>query len=270
MNLQITSDLHLEHLQGIWPGERLIAHQAGTDALILAGDIANGWRAHQIFADWPAPVIYVAGNHEFYAHEMGSVRTRLHDAAARSHGQFHFLENESVTLGGVRFLGATLWTDYKLMPLLTQTRAMMNAKQSLSDHVLIRKGKDLFSPQHALSLHLESRAWLERELAKPFSGPTVVISHHAPHPFSVHPRFMNNPLNPAFSSDLTELVTGADLWVHGHTHDLSDYTVGKCRVVANPAGYTLNRRTAKVPSELNFENGKFNSGFVLKLDLSKN
>jgi len=43
--------------------------------------------------------------------------------------------------------------------------------------------------------------------------------------------------------DLSGLMPGADLWFHGHVHDSVDYTVGRCRVVANPRGYPLNRHS---------------------------
>ena len=65
----------------------------------------------------------------------------------------------------------------------------------------------------------------------------MVITHHAPHPASVHPRWRDNPVNPAFVSDLTRLMGKACLWIHGHTHDSFDYTVGGTRVLCNPKGY---------------------------------
>lgn len=56
----------------------------------------------------------------------------------------------------------------------------------------------------------------------------MVVTHHLPHPRSIHPSFANDPLTPAFCSDLTEMVEGSDaaLWVHGHTHSSSDYIAG--------------------------------------------
>ena len=44
-------------------------------------------------------------------------------------------------------------------------------------------------------------------------------------------------MNPSFVSDLSSLMGGAALWIHGHTHASSDYVVAGTRVVANPRGY---------------------------------
>jgi hypothetical protein len=84
-------------------------------------------------------------------------------------------------------------------------------------------------------------------------------------PLSIHARFVGNPLNPGFVSDLTPLLRDADLWMRGHSHDSFDYRIGWCRVVANPAGYILNRAAATADLNLKFENGKFEPGLVLDL-----
>lgn len=59
------------------------------------------------------PCIYVAGNHGFY---RGSIKESLEDGKAATVGfpDVHFLENEADTIGGVRFVGATLWTDFRI------------------------------------------------------------------------------------------------------------------------------------------------------------
>jgi hypothetical protein len=93
----------------------------------------------------------------------------------------------------------------------------------------------------------------------------VVLTHHAPHPDSIHARFAGSPVNGAFVSDLTELVAQADLWLHGHVHDSFDYRVGRCRVVANPRGYAQNRNDAGSIDELVFENPAFQRQLVIDL-----
>jgi len=73
----------------------------------------------------------------------------------------------------------------------------------------------------------------------PFAGATVVVTHHAPHPGSLHARYKADLLSPAFISDLTAVIESGrpDLWVHGHTHHTFDYTVGPTRIVCNSRGY---------------------------------
>ena len=57
LRIQLASDLHLEMLERSFLGERLIAPAAGADLLVLAGDIANGTRVIELFAQWPVPVL---------------------------------------------------------------------------------------------------------------------------------------------------------------------------------------------------------------------
>jgi predicted phosphodiesterase len=265
VNIQLASDLHLEFLQQRWPGERLITPQPGADVLVLAGDVASGMQACHLFADWPAPVIYVAGNHEFYGHPIDPMYDKLREAAAKSRGRFHFLENDSLVIHGVRMLGATLWTDYRLGSNRTQSQLMAYCGTRLNDHFQIRKGRHAFTPSDALARHKIARAWLETELAKPFDGKTVVVSHHAPHPLSVHSRYIGDQLNAAFVSDLSDLMPGVDLWLHGHVHNSFEYQVGECRVVANPAGQVRNRGSAAYPWDFLFENEAFNPNLLLEV-----
>jgi hypothetical protein len=114
----------------------------------------------------------------------------------------------------------------------------------------------LFAPADSIALCKRAADWLAHRLAEPFDGPTVVITHHAPSPRSIHPRFAGSPLNGCFVSDLERLMDGerVHLWIHGHTHDSFDYTVAGTRVLCNPRGYAKNG--------LN-ENVAFDAGLVV-------
>lgn len=264
MRVQLASDLHLEFLARTFPGERLItpAHQA--DVLVLAGDISHASSAVELFKNWPVPVLYIMGNHEAYGGCIEAVQEELAHAA---HGtSVRFLERDVADFGGVRFLGCTLWTDYRLRSNRTQRQLMENAQLRLNDHRLIRmRDGELFSPEHALRDHELSRVWLLQELSRPYDGKTVVISHHGPHLLSVHHRYVGEPLNAAFVSDLSELLPKADLWLHGHVHDSFDYRVAGCRVVANPRGYALNKNAVETAKELVFENNCFLRACVVEV-----
>lgn len=87
-------------------------------------------------------------------------------------------------------------------------------------------------------MHRASRAWLTEQLATPFAGKTVVVTHHAPHRLSVPPQYDGDPLTPCYASHLPELVRPpVDLWIHGHIHDSMDYDIEGTRVLVNPRGY---------------------------------
>lgn len=260
MRIQLASDLHLEFLRGYFRGERLIAPAHQADVLVLAGDIEKGTAGVELFSDWPTPVLYVLGNHEFYGRDLDRVRADVQSAARGT--SVRILDNEVVDFGGVRFISTTLWTDYRVDQRYEQSIAIAQADRALNDHRLIRRGDGRFSAQQALEEHNEARRWLELELDKPYDGKTVVVSHHAPHQRSIHRRFEGSMLNGAFVSQMPELVNKADFWLHGHVHNSFDYRVGRCRVVANPLGYPIdvNVRTVR---DVKFENAQFGWACIL-------
>jgi predicted phosphodiesterase len=233
----IMSDLHLEQTHIDVSYSNVVEH----DVVVLAGDIMNVPTESMVWAEqkFMKPVILVAGNHEFYHCQLGH---ELTNARAKKAVGVHFLENQAVVVAGVRFLGCTLWTDYELMGDIE--RGMHVAATALTDHRVIKFGKRWFSPSDARTLHLESLAFLEREFAIGFDGPTVVVSHHAPSGKSVSPEFLGDILNPAFCSNLDDKILRwqPDLWIHGHTHSSCDYAIGRTRVICNPAGYGYSNR----------------------------
>lgn len=236
MKIAIFSDLHIECNQVWMPPEGL-----GHDVLILAGDIDNGTRGVERFAAWSKPVIYVAGNHEFYGHELPELQQQL---SSERWPNMHVLENSAVVLGGVRFLGTTLWTDFELFGPRQRVRAINEAQQYMNDFRLIdlrRSGSDraCLTARRTISYFERSLAWLEQHLDEPFDGPTVVVTHHLPSLDSVAGRYRNDLLSAAFASDLSGLIKRSQpaIWAHGHTHCACDYLIGKTRVVCNPKGY---------------------------------
>jgi Icc-related predicted phosphoesterase len=239
MRLQIFSDLHMD----VRP-PRPITIAPNIDAVVVAGDTCEG--AEHGFAflrgivPLQVPIIAVLGNHEHYRRclpdELAAART------VAPHFGVHLLDNDTLTLNGVRFVGCSLWTDYQLFGAHNLPLAMSAAATGLNDHKRIKWSKQpwrRFRPQEALLLHKRSRAFIEETLAAPFTGPTVVVTHHAPHPGSLHPRYQNDLISAAYVSDLTAVIeTGKPaLWVHGHVHATFDYRVGDTRVLCNAHGY---------------------------------
>lgn len=239
MRLRVMSDLHLE----FWP---FAPEPAAADIIVLAGDIAEGtagleWAREQFPRD---PIIYVIGNHELYGQRLPEAIDAFADKAA-SLGVV-LLEKRVVVLDGVRFVGTSLWTDYAIYARNEEEvgRYMFAARRSMNDYRHIRfgpkrkKGRDRVLPGHLLEMHQASCAWLAKVLAEPFSGKTVVITHHAPHRLSVPPRYANDWLTPCYASHLPQLVRApVDLWIHGHIHESIDYQVEGARVLCNPRGY---------------------------------
>lgn len=241
MRCLIWSDLHVDvnAKQPFVIPDKLPPH----DVKIIAGDICEhpdrgvAWIVAGNLND--TPVIVVAGNHEFYHDHI--VRGREKGLAeAAKHKNIHILQDSHVDIDGVRFIGATLWTDYLLYGEAYQWQCYTAAQNGMSDHHLIRTGREFrkFSTEDAYLEHCASRDYIEGMLKESFVGTKVVVTHHPPSGKSLdHERHSGDILNGAFASNLDHLVDQADLWVHGHVHKPSDYRIGRGRVVSNPRGY---------------------------------
>jgi hypothetical protein len=140
---------------------------------------------------------------------------------------------------GVRSMGSTLWTEFKLHGEGEAWFARERARRSMNDFVRIRHGRHKFRPEDSVELHETSRTWLVDQFEQPFDGPTVVVTHHLPASASIAKRYANDPLKPAFASRLEGLIEEYQpaLWIHGHTHDACDYELFRTRIVCNPRGY---------------------------------
>lgn len=234
MRIHVLSDLHLEMAPYV-PPQGLQA-----DVVVLAGDIHVGLKgltwARAAFPE--RPVVYVAGNHEYYRGAIPHLTSKL-QATARDLG-IHFLEDEEVTIEGVRFLGSTLWTDFSLFGDDDVLQAMEIGRARMADYHLIRKSPQFgrLSPRDTRAFHRRSRSWIRDRLAES-QGPTVVVTHHAPSLASIPDKYKTELLSSSYASDLDDMAaaSGAALWVHGHTHHCVDYKLGPTRVVANQRGY---------------------------------
>lgn len=265
MKIQIVSDLHLEQLPAVMKegSSTFITPAPEADLLVLAGDIHNDQAGIETFKDWPVPVLYVPGNHEFYGCGWPGALDHWREAAKGT--SVTVLDRDVIILGGVRFLGATLWTDFLINKGMPQASSMSQAETRLLDFFKIKTLGGIFRAKDSLEDHERSRAWLSERLQEPFDGKTVVITHHAPHPLSVHPRYVGDALTGAFVSDLGPLLFHTDLWIHGHVHDTFDYKAGKARVVCNPKGYVMNRARVAAGDLPVMENGAFRPNLVVEI-----
>lgn len=242
MRILVWSDLHNEGYSPPQPPP-----ESEYDVVVLAGDIDVGingveW-ANRAFTK---PVVMVLGNHEFYRYGTIPSVTAACKAFAADH--VHVLDNDAVEIDGYLFVGGTLWTDFDLDG--TPTESAAYAQRCMNDYRLIEVDQPghprrSLHPLDTVKLHNESKAYLWEVLPAKSTGKSIVVTHHGPHPDSVHAKYAGNPLNPAFNSDLSDLIEWKRpaLWIHGHIHDHMDYypqpVIGKpgTRIVANPRGY---------------------------------
>ena len=254
MKLNILSDLHLKL-------GALEIPENDADAVVLAGDVARPREAVSWALGFTKPVFYVPGNHEFYGGSIAGTVAELKQLCAGTN--VRVLDNDEVVIEGVRFLGTTLWTDFMLFgDGEKRAAAMREAQRFMRDFSRIRVGETqeaLFTPAHSAALFNIHAGWLDGKLAAPYAGPTVVITHHAPSRWSIHPRFADSLLNACFVSDAERLIDAsrARLWIHGHTHDSFDYVLNGTRVVCNPRGYAKDGVN---------ENPRFDANFLVEID----
>ena len=267
MNIQLLSDLHLEAHPHFQPEPA-----PGADVLVLAGDIGS-YQAGSLLseddfglarfsplprsaggADWPVPVLFVPGNHEYDAQDFDAAHLRLQAACTR--WGITWLERATVVLQGVRFVGTTLWSDFDALAIergtTDPTRLLaLREKAYRAANFYLRKTGTTRAGQPWLAESVRAQAlqcqqWLRAALEEPIDGPTVVVSHFAPSLRSSDPRYGLVPGTAGFCNALDELLPQARLWLHGHLHAPSNYLVQgqhadgapwQCRVVANPLGY---------------------------------
>ena len=261
MKLYVLSDLHLESDRS-W---RFPDDVGDFDVAVVAGDV-NGSvrRSIETLRDAPLlkgkPVLLAIGNHEYYGFVF---QDNLDDGIAAAEGtDVHVMHRNSLVIDGVRFIGATLWTDYSLLG--TTKASMVLAGHEMNDHVLMKYREagghiSRFMPWHARAEHLGDLAYLRAVLSEPHTGKTIVVTHHLPSASSIATRFQNSPLNPAFASDLDSLILekAPALWIHGHTHSSCDYQLGETRILCNPKGYQTYDRLV--------ENGAFDAKLVTEI-----
>lgn len=261
MKIKIVSDLHLEFSDIDIPNN-------GCDVLVLSGDIMLAESLHDFPTGTPNDsiqshrhiqairfrnflkycsedfphVVYVAGNHEFYHGKFYQGLDTLREECAQF-GNIHFLEDNSVTIDDVIFVGGTLWTDMNDCDPLT----MMRSEQGMNDYHIIKNDQKGYRAIDAMDTVKRHRKTLEYIGVVVDNAPAdkkiVVVGHHAPSHQSVDTRYKNDCLNGAYATDLTNFILDRPrikVWTHGHMHKRNDYMIGPTRIVANPRGYHQN------------------------------
>lgn len=237
MLLRIYSDLHLEF--GVDPPD--IPAMEKDEIVVLAGDISTGttgiqW-AQRHFSD--RQVIYVVGNHEYYGRQFAELLGSARKAARGSN--VALLENASLDVGGYRFLGCTLWTDFMIHGEDRQEDCARLASRQMGDYMLIRSRRRSLDPKETIAACQCSKEWLNQEISAS-DKPLIVVTHHAPTLATVNPRYRASPIAAAFHNAFDDLFRRpVHLWIHGHTHYNIACVVNGIPVISNQGGYPHER-----------------------------
>ena len=257
MKVHLISDVHAEMNKKLQ-----LTAPADTDVIVLAGDIAEGtdgvaWAQKSYGTQ--KPIIYICGNHEFYNNDI-SVTKKIAEAAAGTN--IHFLDNESIVIDGVRFIGSTLWTNFNNWSNLRAINFLhskmndyryISAKEFYKNSALVERARaiapimidrkrgeyNLIVPVITYMLHLDAVKYLEAELSKQHDGKTIVVTHHAPSYKSVD--IFKAKFEDAYASSLEHLIEKhrktINAWFHGHLHVPVNYKISGVPIVSSPRDY---------------------------------
>ena len=258
-HLRIFSDIHLDFdlknqeayvsPDQVWQPKPLA--EDSSSILVLAGDL---WTDNLAFKALPngeswighvakrfKHVIVVLGNHDYWGLSLQSAPRKAKDAVSQL-PNVTLLEQDSVVVDGIKFVGGTLWTDYGRDPI-----AMVTARSFMKDYKRITFGESRVrrrvSPQDMFEVHRQTARYIFNNCQADEPGqPVIIVTHMAPHERSVDERYSNDKLlNQAYFTNLEESVQthckDVWLWIHGHIHAPVDYMLYTVRVLSNPRGY---------------------------------
>lgn len=238
----VLSDLHAD----VRPFKGKFKHDYSDAIVLLPGDVCplSYYRFESTITDICNNVrmlLFTPGNHEYYGHDIVRDQQVLVDLQAKINN-FVVLDNKSIVIDGVRFIGSTLWTNMDNRDFFT----MHACKNGMNDFWIIRNNGHMFTPDESVDLHNKSIAFIEEELIQSCYEPTteespinIVMTHHAPSYKSVIEKYKGQAINGGFASELSELILKYPIkyWIHGHMHAGLDYMIGDTRVICNPRGY---------------------------------
>lgn len=261
--IAVLADLHWDSYARVG-GNPIDAHElecyltSGLDALIIAGDFANGppqaWQMalcemkRRLTIDH---VYIIPGNHDYYLHGLDGdiVLARCAQEAGVT-----FVQKRELRHGNTRFFCCTLWTDFELSGHAALSKRV--AQRGLQDYQRITKADPAqaplsagvvepqrrvrITPDDTLAVHVDQRKWLEIGLGTPHfsggAGHTAVVTHHGPHP-GVAGEI--DALTAAFHSDLSDMIQSyqPDVWFFGHSHRRLRARVGATDIRNVSVGY---------------------------------
>lgn len=208
MKIGIFGDLHLEH-DNNWN------YEEQEDVLYLCSGDIGGALTRQKFLNAHPDLFYVYGNHDYYS-----------NAYAQGVDWKDSKEHKKELLHkGMKIRGATLWTK------MNDNCDWLQYKGNIYDVTMIQK----MTYESYQETHEVHKDWLFN------SDADILVMHHSPSYRSTAARFIGDPDNKYFATELSHLILDMKrppkLIIHGHMHNPVDYMIGDTRVINHPRGY---------------------------------
>lgn len=230
-------------------------------ALVIAGDI---WHARKYLSyanqSWLAKraqqfryIIFVLGNHDYwggaYNYEAECVKEEIKNQGLTN---VYLLQDNTIDLEDVRFVGGTLWTDFNKQDPLTKmswkTVMLADFKQIKKRIHFVDSDGNVKDNEYTsvatvdiLKAHQKTKNYIFANARKdPGIRKVVVVTHMAPSALSIDDRFKHDVIaNGYYYSELGNEIADSeiDLWFHGHTHVPKDYVINNTRIINNARGY---------------------------------
>lgn len=179
--------------------------------LVAAGDISEGIKGVEWLKNFDCDIVYVTGNHEYYHTDINDLDKEI-ELYIKAHrlNNIHFLNNKSVIINEIKFLGCSLWTslggflpwikrneiikyftsmsDFKNIYALDwyteeNTRKLIKFLKSsdvIDEKINFLIENKFFNPLIEIEKHKESVKYIIEELNNEYDGIKVVVSHHMP------------------------------------------------------------------------------------------
>lgn len=220
----------------------------GTQVLVLAGDICELKKLDlyrkvlEFYSALVKDIVLVCGNHEFWGSSYQSGLEKI-EILKSEFPTVHFLENEEITLNGVRIFGATMWCNYNhdtyLMSELNRTYTTIKGAPLDARRIKWRNkygGTSKGKAEHLYVLNKKSVKALTSFLDSVGENEkALVVSHFPLTPERVLPDSLAYDWA-GIDLKLLEGKKGLQL-AHGHLHCQSSYVNGTGQKVwLNPRG----------------------------------
>jgi DNA repair exonuclease SbcCD nuclease subunit len=276
LEVRLFSDLHLE-----FDDSFTVPNLKPNQVLVFAGDVHVKGKAVEFFKpllDAGHHVFYLDGNHDFYRSVVYKVK-RTFKALEAEYENFHYLDDTSVFLNDVEFLGGTLWTDMNKEDPMVYTQMSAKKRDRYSDDglwdyrlIYVKRPKnanqehDVYNTLTTLDtvrFHKKTVQFLKSRANA--DHVQFVATHHTPDEvFMDYERHGTGGLTKyAYFTDLSWLTKHFDYWAAGHTHKKVNEVKNGTHFLSHPRGYHgTDDENDKVSS--------FDPNWVLKVPTTKN